>query len=111
MGTSSSREEIENQMSLIKLKRMEIQVQKEKELKKLADIDGTAVKGNQVPDYIDPEFAKKKNLFTENVNSVKNNIEKDAKKRKSTSDVSPSKSKKVLKNQMKLVIKIRAQNQ
>ena len=93
MGSSSSREEIENKMSLIKLKRMEIQVQKEKELKKLADIDGNAVKGTQVPDYIDPEFAKQKNLFTENGNTAKNKDEKNAEKN-STSDAPPPKSKK-----------------
>ncbi len=60
MGSSGSREDIENQMSLIKLQRMEIQVEKEKELKKLSEMGGGDVQRNEVPDYIDPAFAKKK---------------------------------------------------
>ena len=60
MGSSGSREDIENQMSLIKLQRMEIQVEKEKELKKLSEMGGGDVQRNEVPDYIDPPFAKKK---------------------------------------------------
>ena len=97
MGSSSSREEIENKMILIKLKRMEIQFQKEEELKKLADIDGKAVKWTQVPDYIDPEFAKQKNLFMENCNTVKNNDENNEEKRNSTTNVPLIKSKKRVK--------------
>ena len=68
MGSSGSREEIENQMSLIKLKRMEIQVEKEKELKKLSEMGGKLISRSAIPDYIDPEFAKQKNLYIENIN-------------------------------------------
>ena len=61
MGGSSSRENIENKMSLIKLQRMEIQVEKEKELEKLSEMDGgSQIKRGEIPDYIDPEFAKQK---------------------------------------------------
>ena len=66
MGGSSSRQDIENQMSLIKLQRMEIQVEKEKALKKLSEMEGGQIQRSEVPDYIDPAFAKQKNILNEN---------------------------------------------
>ena len=77
MGSSGSREEIENQMSLIKLKRMEIQVEKEKELKKLSEMDGKPISRVNIPDYIDPEFAKQKNLYIEYVNQKEKKVRTD----------------------------------
>ena len=74
-------------MSLIKLKRMEIQVQKEKELKKLSDMDGAPVKHGQVPDYIDPEFAKQKYLYREN-NDISENINKNNQKKRNSTKAS-----------------------
>ena len=43
-----------------KLERMQIQMEKENELKKLAEIEGHAIERTKIPDYIDPEFAKEK---------------------------------------------------
>ena len=45
-----------------KLERMEVQTEKEKELKKLAEIEGHTIERHFVPDYIDPKFAKEKRL-------------------------------------------------
>ena len=63
MGCSGAKEKLEDQMMLMKLARMEIQMEKEKELKKLSEMEGKPVKRGIVPDYIDPVFAREKNLY------------------------------------------------
>ena len=80
MGCGSTREKIEDEMMVYKLERMEIQMEKEKELKKLAEIEGRTIERHKVPDYIDPEFAKEKKLYEDNVDDK-------SKKRKSKKDV------------------------
>ena len=67
MGCSGAKEKLEDKMMLVKLARMEIQMEKEKELKKLSEMEGKPVKRGIVPDYIDPVFAKEKNLYSINV--------------------------------------------
>ena len=79
MGCGSTREKIEDEMMVYKLERMEIQMEKEKELKKLAEIEGRTIERHKVPDYIDPEFAKEKKLYEDNVDNK-------SKKRKSKKD-------------------------
>ena len=71
MGCAGDREKIEDKIMLMKLKRMEIQMEKEKHIKKLSDIDGHSVKWGEIPDYIDPEFAKKNNIYDENNDYLK----------------------------------------
>lgn len=63
MGCSGPREKLEDKMMLMKLERMEIQMEKEKELNKLSQIEGHKIKPVHVPDYIDPKFAKEKNIY------------------------------------------------
>ena len=65
MGCSAPKEKLEDEMMLMKLKRMEIQMEKEKELKKLSEMEGKPVQRGIVPDYIDPAFAKEKKLYDE----------------------------------------------
>ena len=43
MGCSGAKEKLEDKMMLIKLKRMEIQMEKEKELKKLSEMEGRPI--------------------------------------------------------------------
>jgi hypothetical protein len=62
MGSSGEKEKLEDRILLMKLDRMEIQMQKEIALKKLAD-KGVAVKQGFIPDYIDPVFAKENNIY------------------------------------------------
>ena len=62
MGCSSTREKIEEIMMIYKLERMQIQMEKEKELQRLTEIVGHSIKRNTIPDYIDPEFAKEKKI-------------------------------------------------
>jgi len=63
MGCGTAREKLEDKMMVYKLERMEIQMEKEKELKKLAEIEGHTIERNRVPDYIDPKFAKENRLY------------------------------------------------
>ena len=81
MGASNSKKDIEDRMMLLKLKRMEIQVEKEKELKKLSELEGSPIKQTIIPDYIDPEFAKKKNIYIDSIDKIyiKNDKKKENK--------------------------------
>ena len=72
MGCGSAKEKIEDLMMVYKLQRMEIQMEKEKELKKLAEIEGHDIERHQVPDYIDPIFAKEKRLYLEQRDNKEN---------------------------------------
>ena len=86
MGCGTAREKLEDEMMVYKLERMEIQMQKEKELKKLAEIEGHTIERHQIPDYIDPQFAKEKRLYPiqdENINNNNENTDKSKKQKKS----------------------------
>ena len=63
MGCGTTKERIEDKMMIIKLERMEVQMLKEKELQKLSQIEGKIVRRRLVPDYIDPRFAKEKEIY------------------------------------------------
>ena len=85
MGRGSAREQLENKMMAYKLQRMEVQVEKEKELKKLAEIEGHTIERNIIPDYIDPQFAKEKRLyFIDNEQEKENKSENNEKSSKKT---------------------------
>ena len=99
MGCGSPREKIEDEMMVYKLERMQIQMEKENELKKLAEIEGHAIERAKIPDYIDPEFAKEKKIYeeyqNEDTDQPKNNKDK---KKKNREQSSPKKKKKKEKN-------------
>ena len=88
MGCGSTREKIEDKMMVYKLERMEIQMEKEKELKKLAEIEGHVIERHKIPDYIDPVFAKERKLYEEDKEDKEpkkkkdKNHENDTKKKK-----------------------------
>ena len=63
MGCAGAREKIEDKMMLMKLERMEVQMEKEKRLKQLSELEGHAIKRNHIPDYIDPKFAREKQIY------------------------------------------------
>ena len=90
MGCGSAREKIEDKMMVYKLERMEIQMEKEKELKKLAEIEGHTIERHKIPDYIDPEFAKERKLYEDN----KDDDKSKKKDKKSDKENSPKKKKK-----------------
>ena len=95
MGCGSPREKIEDEMMVYKLERMQIQMEKENELKKLAEIEGHAIERTKIPDYIDPEFAKEKKLYEEYQDEDKDKTKKNKDKRKENGEQgSPKKKKK-----------------
>ena len=59
MGCSSPQEKIEDEMMKLKLHRIEIQMERENKISQLSKITGKKTKYKNIPDYIDPEFAKK----------------------------------------------------
>ena len=61
MGCGSPKKEVENQMMIIKLEKVNIQMERIKNLKLLEEMDGCKIKVNSMPDYIDPKFAEDKN--------------------------------------------------
>ena len=63
MGCAGAREKIEDQMMLMKLERMEIQMEKAKALQKLSEIEGHKIQRNHIPDYIDPKFARERQIY------------------------------------------------
>ena len=58
MGCSSPQEKIEDQMMKIKLLRIEVQMERENKINQLSDMIGKKIKYKNIPDYIDPKFAK-----------------------------------------------------
>ena len=70
MGCAGAKETLEDKMRLMKLDRLEIQMRKEVELKKLNEKYGEPIRKSIVPDYIDPKFAKENNL-DENYEDIK----------------------------------------
>ena len=81
--TSGDKEKIEDQMMLMKLERMEIQMEKEKHAKKLSEMEGKDIKPGNIPDYIDPEFAKKNNIYDDDGNE---NLKTDVGNKKDKKD-------------------------
>ena len=72
---------IKDKMMLIQLEWMEIQMAKEKELKKLFEIEGGPIERKNIPDYIDPVFARENNISTDYnyIIKAKNNAQKTEK--------------------------------
>ena len=93
MGCTGAKEKLEDRMMLMKLKRMEIQMEKEKELKKLSEIEGKPVQRGIVPDYIDPVFAREKNLYDDDfvLNDKKTEISNKKKKKKKKANMTNKK--------------------
>ena len=60
MGCGSPKKEVENQMMIMQLERVNIQMERVKNLKLLEEMDGCKRKVNSIPDYIDPKFAEEK---------------------------------------------------
>ena len=70
MGCTSVREKLENEMMNIQILRLEIQMERYNQLKKLSKLENHKINYvNVIPDYIDPNFAKEHNIY------ISNNIE------------------------------------
>ena len=104
MGCSGAKEKIEDKMMLLKLERMEIQMEKEKELGKLSEITGHKIKSGKIPDYIDPKFAKEKNIYDDDDEFYNNDKKTDfnnKNKKEKDKNKNKEKSKKKNKNHKK----------
>ncbi len=55
MGCGDTREKLEIQMVKMKMARVEVQMERQNQLKLLKDIDGCEYKFKEIPDYIDKE--------------------------------------------------------
>ena len=58
MGCGSPQKDLENQIMVMKLERVNIQMERVQNLKLLEEMDGCKRKINSIPDYIDPQFAE-----------------------------------------------------
>ena len=107
MGCSGEREKIKDKMILLKLERMQIKIEKEKVLGKLSEITGHKIKSGRIPDYIDPKFAKEKNicdddgLFNNDKKTDFNNKNKKGKEKEKDKNKNKDNSKKKNKNDKK----------
>ena len=86
MGCTGEREKIEDKMMLMKLERMEIQMEKEKELKKLSEMEGHNIKRQPIPDYIDPEFAREKQIYDDDEEEIGDKKTDDVRKKDKKND-------------------------
>ena len=93
MGCAGAKETLEDKMLLMKLDRLEIQMRKEVELKKLNEKYGEPIRKSIVPDYIDPEFAKEYNL-DENYEDIKVDTKTEKKSEKQSEQQSGKQSEK-----------------
>ena len=113
MGCSEAKEKIQDKIMFLKLERTVIRVEKEKQLNKLSEIEGHIVQPSQIPDYIDPIFAKEKNIYednnefcfvdkTTNFNSNNQNRDKEPKEKSKGTFKGKRKRKRKSKNKEKL---------
>ena len=79
----------------MKLDRLEIQMRKEVELKKLNEKYGEPIRKSIVPDYIDPEFAKEYNL-DENYEDIKVDTKTEKKSEQQSGKQSENQNEKIL---------------
>ena len=92
MGCSSPQEKIEDQMMKIKLLRIEIQMERENKINQLSEMTGNKIKHKNIPDYIDPEFAKQNYIIYEK-EFIENLFRKPKEKNRKTRTKRLSKSK------------------
>ena len=93
MGCGDAKEKIENVMVKMKMERVEIQMERQKQLKLLKDIDGINIKVKTIPDYIDlnsdtiPDTKKTKKMETEAINKKKSSTKLKLRKSKSLAGI------------------------
>ena len=67
MGCGDAKRNVENEMMIMQLERANIQMERQKNLKLLEEIEGKKRKIITIPDYIDPGFSKsQKDLIKKN---------------------------------------------
>ena len=85
MGCGNAKKNIENEMMIMQFERVNIQMERRKNLKLLEEMDGHKRKACVIPDYIDPQFAKEKLYYLQGTSSSplegENNLRDPKKKR------------------------------
>ena len=70
MGCGNTKEKIEDQMMKMEMNRIEVQMERMKNLQLLKEMEGTEIKRPIIPDYIDQEFLQnyilKRNISSSN---------------------------------------------
>ena len=84
MGCGNTKEKIENEMMEIKIARIELQMERYKDLQLLKDMDGKEIKRSTIPDYIDQEFLKEKIIKMNHLNQEEAPEVKNRSKRSKT---------------------------
>ena len=78
MGCSSPKENLEDQIMILKLKRVAFQMEREKNLKILSEIEGRNIDDNNLPEYLSSRNVKQsKNInmkYHEEKNEVSNEV-------------------------------------
>ena len=66
MGCSTIKENLENEIMKLKYKEQKFKWKNIKVLEKLSKIEKHKIKPNIIPDYVDPKFAKERQIYIEN---------------------------------------------
>ena len=72
MGCGNSKEKVEDEMLKMKMQRIELQMERYRQLQRLKEIDGCDRKAPVIPDYIDPNFNNNNSNSTINKNNNTN---------------------------------------
>ena len=102
MGCSSPQEKIEDQMMKIKLLRIEIQMERENKINQLSEMTGNKIKYENIPDYIDPEFAKQNYIIFDDIFNEKL-FRKSKEKIKNIKEKAKTKTKRLSKSKTKAI--------
>ena len=83
MGCSTTREKLESRMLVLKLKKIEINQEREERIKDLQRITGKPVIRNEIPDYIDysndmNDELNSEKIYENNNNERQNNFNKNS---------------------------------
>ena len=73
MGCSNVREDLEDQIMLIRLQRMKIQMEREKSFKQLSELEGITINMDNISDYLAKSGIKIKNIKLEQIEKKDNN--------------------------------------
>ena len=89
MGCGDAKEKIENEMVKMKMERVEILMERQKQIKFLKDIDGTEINVKKIPDYIDlnSDTIIPKKMETESKQKRKSNTKLKLRKSKSLAGI------------------------
>ena len=108
MGCGDAKEKIENEMVKMKMERIEVQMERQKQLKLLKDIDGCEIKAPNIPDYIDLNNNSNQNQETKTTKKIDTDL---AKRKISTTKLKIRKSKSMKNVKSKSTLNVRKYSQ